>query len=81
MSERSSSNMDKPTPTAAIMLEKAFDKVWYDGLIHKRRLPRIPAKLANLIQHYLRDRTFSVKVFQGSVLGPLLFNIYTSDIP
>ncbi|GJQ79208.1 hypothetical protein Trydic_g5454 [Trypoxylus dichotomus] len=38
MSEHITSNMDKSTPTAAIKLdiEKAFDKVWHDGLIYKR---------------------------------------------
>ncbi|GJQ73725.1 hypothetical protein Trydic_g14059 [Trypoxylus dichotomus] len=97
VSDNITSNMDKSTPTAAIMLdiEKAFNNVWHDDLIHKMRLHRIPATLANTIQHYLRGRTFSVKieeyistarkmqagVLPCSMLGLLLFNIYTSDIP
>ncbi|GJQ77831.1 hypothetical protein Trydic_g16086 [Trypoxylus dichotomus] len=97
MSEHITSNVDKPTPTAASMLyiEKAFNKLWRDDLIYKMRLHLIPATLPNLIQHYLRDRTFSVNIeedisiagttqaglSQGSVLGPLRFNTYTSDIP
>ncbi|GJQ65082.1 hypothetical protein Trydic_g7231 [Trypoxylus dichotomus] len=42
MSEHITSNMDKSTPTATIMLdiEKAIDKIWYDGLVHKMRLHR-----------------------------------------
>ncbi|GJQ77491.1 hypothetical protein Trydic_g20882 [Trypoxylus dichotomus] len=65
MSEHITSNMDKSTPTASIMIdieEKAFDKAWHSGHIDKMRLYRIPVMLTNLIQYYLRDRTFSVKI-------------------
>ncbi|GJQ75474.1 hypothetical protein Trydic_g17563 [Trypoxylus dichotomus] len=78
----------------AIEIEKAFDKVWHDGLIYQMSLHRTPATLTNPVQHHLRDRAFSVKIEedistdsttqavpQSAVLGSLLFNIYTFDVP
>ncbi|GJQ88846.1 hypothetical protein Trydic_g12431 [Trypoxylus dichotomus] len=79
MSEYIASNMDKSTPTTSIMLdiERAFNEVWHDGLIHKMTLHWIPTTPTDLIQYHLRANSCS----QGSVLGSLLLNIYTPDIP
>lgn len=76
-------------------IKAAFDSVWHDGLIYKMINLNFPSELIKIIQNFLQNRTFKVcinsdssTIFtinagcpQGSCLSPLLYNIYTSDIP
>lgn len=88
-------NISKSTGAIFLDVEKAFDKVWHEALIYKMKKERFSTQMINIIQSYLHGRTFNVKVEdctshtgkvlagvpQGSVIGPLLYNIYTSDMP
>lgn len=83
--------------TAAIFLdvEKAFDRVWHEGLVHKIHKLGAPLQITKTIQSFLTDRSFKVRVDntlsserpilagvpQGSCLSPMLFSIYSNDIP
>ncbi|GFV23914.1 RNA-directed DNA polymerase from mobile element jockey [Trichonephila clavipes] len=88
-------NSGDTTGGAFLDVEKAFDRVWHDGLIFKMIKLNFPSCIIHLINSYLSDRTFQVKILatlsrigtvsagspQGSNLSPMLYNIYTHDFP
>ena len=77
-----------------IDINKAFDRVWHKGLLFRLHELCLPNYLGGWIKDYLFSRTFQVKVDgklsevkqikagvpQGSILGPLLFNIYFNSV-
>lgn len=85
----------KSTGMVLMDVEKAFDRVWHNGLIFKLTSLLFPPYIINLIKQFLCDRKFYVnvkenksKIFtipsgvpQGAVLSPTLYNIFTYDIP
>ncbi|GFT33376.1 probable RNA-directed DNA polymerase from transposon X-element [Trichonephila clavipes] len=66
-----------------------------NGLLYKMIKLNFPSYIIHLVNSYLSDRTFQVKILatlsrigtvsagspQGSILSPLLYNIYTHDFP
>lgn len=76
-------------------IEKAFDNVWHDALVHKMQMVRIPLYLTKITKSYLTERSFKVNINgsyshslpipagvpQGAVLSPTLYNIFMHDIP
>lgn len=76
-------------------ITKAFDNVWHMGLLYKLIKIETPPYIIKLIKSFLQNREFAVHVQnessqtytlkygvpQGAVLSPILYNVYTYDVP
>lgn len=81
------------TYVTALDIAGAFDRVWHRGIIAKLHSLGIDDKLLSLLHDYRKGRSLQAainghtseypveaSVPQGSVLGPLLWNVYFDDI-
>jgi hypothetical protein len=73
-------------------VQQAFDKVWNEGLLYKLK-SKLAEQLYLVLKSYLEEQYFQVKIDDtlsdyhlikagvphGSVIGPLLYLIYTAD--
>lgn len=88
-------NNGQVTVASFFDVEKAYDKVWREGLALKMAKSEIPETMVALLIDFISERTIQLKVgnllsdpvhlhcglAQGSILAPGLHNYWVSDVP
>jgi hypothetical protein len=77
-------------------INKAFDKIWHEALIHKLlHLHKLSINTVSLLTDFLNNRIIKIKINnkysneiplkagtpQGAILSPTIFNLWVADIP
>jgi ribonuclease HI len=84
----------KKTGLVLFDFERAYDRVWHDGLLEKVVGTGVSRTVVRWVQEWLKNRLYWVRVEgvwskakrfqqglpQGSVLSPLLFLVYINDL-
>jgi hypothetical protein len=90
---KESKNNKKLVTAISLDIKGAFDHAWWPALLNRLLQIRCPKNIFSIIKNYIKDRTIELNYcdststktltrgcVQGSVLGPLIWNIIMDDL-